>query len=324
MTVALGPFRFLSFSGGIDDLAAGKVRPDALRDLDDRLPQPNSLRRAHEDAKAAVLAGAQLLRSAGVAASERLGLYVGQQHMTFDYCAQFVDGSYRDGPRMTSPMLFSESVLNNVATHLSLTLGVKGVAQTFIGTRVAALQAVLAAAEDVEEGVVDAALVVGLGVANVLTQEAYRSLYDPLRRRNPPGLRFLRGSVAMLVRRDAPGQPRIVFGGVRCLGRSPEAQLKTLASLWKDASVRIPKGTRLLDSTLCLARDRNPDPLRRIVPTIPPAEGLGESFALDPFLRLLLDSVRHPGDEGRAVLCLGEEGTASLLALDGPPRLALV
>jgi hypothetical protein len=324
MTVALGPFHFLSFSGGIGDLAAGQERPDALGDLDERLPRPNSLRRAHQDAKVAVLAGAQLLRSAGVAASERLGLYVGQQHMTFDYCSQFLDGSYRDGPRMASPMLFSEGVLNNVATHLSLTLGVKGVAQTFIGTRVAALQALLAAAEDVEEGVVEAGLVVGLGVANSLSQEAYHSLYHPLRRRHRPDLHFLRGSVAMLVRRDAPGQPRMVFGAVRCLGGSPQARLETLGSLWKDASVRIPKGTRIVESTLRLARDRSLDLLRRIVPTISLAEGLGEGFALDPFARLLLDGVRHPGTEGRAVLCLSEEGTAAMLALDGPPRLAVV
>src|SRR5581483_7650703 len=77
MTLTLGPFRFLSFSGDLDDLAAGRERTDALRDLDTRLPQPNSLRRAGDDTKAAVLASTDLLRAEGVPIQERLGLYVG-------------------------------------------------------------------------------------------------------------------------------------------------------------------------------------------------------------------------------------------------------
>jgi len=32
----------------------------------------------------------------------------------------------------------------------------------------------------------------------------------------------------------------------------------------------------------------------------------------------MLDGVLHPGPAGRAAVCLGEEGTAAVLALDGP------
>jgi hypothetical protein len=321
---SIGPFHFLSASGGLDDLTAGRESADALKELDARLPQPNSLRRAGDDTKIAVLAATELLRAEKITPTERLGLYVGQQQIALDYCAQFIESSYKDGPRMASPMLFSESVANNVATHASLTLGLKGTAQTFIGTRSAGIQAVMAAAEDVENGQVDIGLVIAMGVASPLTRDAYVSVYRPFQRRQRPELKFLRGSVALLIRPDAEGQPKLVFGGVRCWGRGPRAQINAVGSLWTEADVKMADGTRVSGSTLGLARERSAGILRRVGETLPGPADLGECYALDPFVRLLLDGVQHPGSEGRAVLCLGEEGMASMLALDGPARVLKV
>jgi hypothetical protein len=321
VSATLGPFRFLSFVGGIGDIARGHERPEALRNLDERLPQPNSLRRTTDDTKAAVLAADELLRAEGLPVSDRMGLYIGQQQIALEYCSQFLQTSYREGPRMASPMLFAESVANNVATHLSLTLGMKALAQTFIGTRAAGIQAVLAAVEDVESGLVETGLVVALGVATQVTRDAYSSVFHPFRRRHPPEVRFLRGAVAMLVRRDAPGQPRIAYAGVRCGGPGPRAQQEAVSGLWKDAGARMAPGTRVLDSTLSMCRARSRAVLQRVGPTIPSADAVGECYALDPFAQLLVDGVTSSGAEGRAVICLGEEGTAGLLALDGPPRL---
>jgi len=318
MSLTLGPFRFVSFSGDLEDLAAGRERPEALQNLETRLPQPNSLRRAGDDTKGAVLAATDLIKAEGLAISQRLGLYVGQQQIALDYCARFIESSYREGPRMASPMLFSESVANNVATHLSLTLGLKGIAKTFIGTRAAGIQAVMAAAEDVSSGHVDTGLVVVMGVASSLIRDAYLSVYRPFQRRTRVDVKFLRGSVAILVRRDAAGQPRLLFTGVRCGGRSPQAQHDSVAGLWTAAGARMAAGTRVVESTLLLARERSRAIVRQCGETVPGAPELGESYALDPFVRLLLDGVQHPGSEGRAVLCLGEEGTAAMLALDGP------
>lgn len=301
MIMTLGPFRFLSSSGDLEDLAAGRERPDALKDIDARLPQPNSLRRAGDDTKTAVLAATDLLRAEKVEPGERLGLYVGQQQIALDYCARFIESSYKDGPRMASPMLFSESVANNVATHLSLTLGMKGLAQTFIGTRGAGIQAVMAAAEDVANGHVDTGLVVVMGVASSLTRDAYLSVYRPFQRRNRTDVKFLKGSIAVLVRKTAPGQPRLVFSGVRCSGRGPRAQLDSVSSLWTEADVKMAEGTRVVGSTLALARGRSDAVLRRVGETVPGPADLGECYALDPFVRLLLDGMRHPGGEGRAV-----------------------
>jgi len=321
MSLTLGPFHFISAAGGIADVAAGRERTDALAKIDERLPQPNSLRRAGDDTKSAVLAATELLRAEKIAVSDRVGLYVGQQQIALDYCSRFIQASYREGPRMASPMFFSESVANNVATHASLTLGIKTLAQTFIGTRAAGIQAVIAASEDVESGLVDIGLVLVLGVSTAVSRDAYQAVFQPLRRQNRPDLKFLRGAVAMLVRRDAPGQPRITYTGVRVLGFGPRAQLNAVGHLWTEADVRMTDGTRVLDSTLVMARSRSLGVIRRIGPTTPFGEDLGECYALDPFVRILVDGVRHPGGEGRAVMCLGEEGTASMIALDGPGRL---
>jgi hypothetical protein len=321
VSLTLGPFRFLSFAGGIEDLARGRERPDALKTMDARLPQPNSLRRAGEDTMAAVLAAVELLRHEQLLVTDRMGLYVGLQQISLDFCSRFIQASYREGPRMASPMFFAESVANNVATHLSLTMGLRGLAQTFIGTRSAGIQAVIAAGEDVDSGLVDTGLVIVLGVASAVTRDAYQAVFSPLLRQHPPEVKFLRGVAAMLVRRDAPGQPRIAYAGVRCRGLAAGAQKEAVGSLWREAQARMPSGTRVLDSTLIMSRARSMEVLRGVCPTLPSPEGLSESYALDPFARLLADGVNHPGAQGRAVLCLGEEGTAGMLALDGPPRL---
>jgi hypothetical protein len=318
MSLTVGPFHLVSSAGSLEDLASGKERPELLQALDARLPQRNSLRRAGEDTKSAVVAATELLRETAVPVSERLGVYVGQQQIALDYCARFVESSYRDGPRMASPMLFSESVANNVATHLSLTLGLKGIAQTFIGSRAAGVQAVLGAAEDVLSGAVDVGLVVVLGVATSLTRDAYLSVYRPFRRRTRTDVRFLRGSVAMLVRREAAGQAPLVYAGVRCAGRDPGRQKASVAGLWAEARALLPDRPRVLGSTLELARERSrPLILGCGIPLAADRE-LGESYALDPFVRLLLDGVLHPGPEARALICLGEEGTAAVLALGAP------
>jgi hypothetical protein len=316
----LGPFRFVSFEGGIADLAAGG-RTGTLDNLEARLPQPNSLRRAGEDTKVAVVAASELLRAAGVPVSERLGLYVGQQQIALDYCSKFIQSSYREGPRMASPMYFAESVANNVATHLSLTLGLRSLAQTFIGTRSAGIQAVIAAREDVETGLVEAGLVVALGVATAVTRDAYQAVFHPFRRQHPPETRFLRGAVAMLVRRDAEGQAGLVFSGIQCRGPGPGQQLEAVRSLYSGLDARAPGGARLVGSSLGMCGERSLGILRRARPILPCAADPAESYALDPFVRLLLDGVQHPGAGSRAVVCLGEEGTAGLLALDGPGRV---
>jgi len=45
MSLTLGPFHFLSFSGTLDDLAAGRNTPDALKDLGQRKDIAEAIKR---------------------------------------------------------------------------------------------------------------------------------------------------------------------------------------------------------------------------------------------------------------------------------------
>ena len=308
--VSMGPFRSLTFDG-----APAPVPP---ADLDARLPRPNSLRRAGEGSKVAVLVASEVLRAAGVEVGARTGVYVGQQQVALDYCAEFIDSSYRNGPRLASPMLFSESVANNAATHLSLTLKVTGVVQTFIGSRATGIQALQAAAEDLSAGVIDSGLAVVLSFSNALTSDAFNSLFRPYARaRRPEAIRFRNGGVALLLRRaerTGPAPPRIAYAGVRVAGPDVESQSCALRGLWGDYRARHPRPASLAASAFCLARRQGQEVLRRALGDEAPRldERPGEAFALDPVLQLL------DGEKvaGRAVICLGEEGSTGLIALE--------
>jgi hypothetical protein len=274
-------------------------------DLDARLPQPHSLRRASDAAKAAVLVAVQAL--AGEKPTGRTGLYVGQQQIPLDYCRQFIDTSYAHGPRFASPMLFSESVANNAATHLSLTLGFRGAIQTFIGSRAAGIEAVRAAAEDVTSGAVDAGVVVVLSFAGPLTVEAYGAVYHARRRDRPPEpFPLANGAAAFLVRNEPFSGSRALEGtGLRCRGRSLEDRMEALRDLRRE----FPSGPALEaeGSVFCLAREESLRALRAALGKVAFVAPPGESFALDPILRLARGA--------RTVAVLGEEGTAGMIAL---------
>lgn len=254
-------------------------------ELDARLPQPNSLRRASDAAKAAVAVAAEAL--AGAAVTGSTGLYVGQQQVPLDYCRQFIDASTASGPRFASPMLFSESVANNAATHLSLTLGFKGAIQTFIGSRTAGIGALMAAAEDVAAGTVEAGLVVVLSFASPLTVDAYRAIY-----RGSPPFPLANGAAAFVVRPDPfPGSSTLAAARVRCNGRTRADQALALKGLGVTGAAA--------GSAFCLAREALGDVTLR--------NSAGESFALDPFLAL--------AEGSKTVVVLGEEGTAGVVSL---------
>lgn len=286
------------------------VSTEGLGDLDARLPEKNSLRRAGEASKAAVAAACDSLRAGGIAASDRVGVYVGEQQVPLDYTARFIEASYRAGPRLASPMLFSESVANNAATHLSLTFGFTGALQTFIGNRAAGIQAVMAAREDLEAGAVDAGLVVVLSFGHALTAEAYGRLFFPHRRRSkPPALPFLNGAAAFLLRRGEGGAA-LLRAECCCDGLDRDLQLRAAGRLAENAGK-----TPAIASMFRFARERSLGILREAVPAIePPIDLGGEAFALDPFLQLW----KNPRPGPRAVIALGEDGTAGLLSVEFP------
>jgi len=288
--------------------------------LEAALPRRNSLRRAGDEARMAVAAAAMALSGEGQAVTERTGIYVGQQQGSLEGTAGFLEASHRDGPRLASPALFAESVANSTATHLSLTFGVRGSVQTFIGSRAAGIQAVAAAAEDLEEGVTDAALVVVVGVSSTLTRHAYESLHFPFARDRRPSTLAGRNGAAAFVARRGEGPATLRYANARCSGRGRRAVV-AVRSLWEDSGAVAP---RVLASVFSLARPSALSVLREGLgegtELDPGPEDRGESFALDPFLLLARDAGRSPGPRLRAVACLGEEGTAGLLVVEGDPR----
>jgi hypothetical protein len=306
--LTLGPFRVLTSEGGLEDLAAGRAATFDLAAVEARLPKANSLRRSGDEAKMAVVAAAEVLAEAGLAPDGRTALYVGQQQGGFDFCAQFIEASVRSGPRLASPMHFSESVANNTATHLSLTLGLRGSVQTFIGTRVAAIQALQAAREDLETGVADTGLVVVVGTSTAITRDAYAAVLRPRDRRRreaPPS--YLRGAAAFLIR-PSGGSLRLESAELRCAGRGTEA--RSLRALWERRG-----GGRLLVSGHRLKRDAVERAVREATGLeAPAAPSFGECFALDPVLQLLLDAKSAPRGR-RTLACLSEEGTVGLLGV---------
>jgi hypothetical protein len=100
-------------------------------------------------------------------------------------------------------------------------------------------------------------------------------------------------------------------------GRGPAAQARAVGGVWSEAEGRLKPGSRVVDSVLDLARESGRAVIRQSVIAEPPGPDFGEGYALDPFVRLMLDGALHPGPAGRATICLGEEGTAAVLALDG-------
>ena len=284
-----------------------ETREEVLDDPDDLLPSPNSLRRAGEDSKAGVLVAAEVLGAWPEERRGRLGAYVGMQRGSLLYCQAFLDDTAREGPRMASPLLFSESVANNVATHLSLTLGLTGVVGTFIGARTAGIEALLAAKEDVETGATDGALVVVQGFPTPLTGEAYQAIY-----RTRPLTPF-RGSAAFLLQRTPEKGASLIHAGVRCAGRSRPKQVSAVRGLWEEFRAGFGDPVRIHVSTFSPAGMAAVDVVREALgkdaPEASPPEK--ESFALDPFLRLFGDEA--PG--AKAVVCLSEEGTAGIVAL---------
>lgn len=281
-------------------ITIGPIRVvEAAPDLDGRLPRPNSLRRAGDDAKRAVAAAAAALQAGGIAVTGRVGLYVGMQRAPLEYTVQFIEGSYKDGPRMASPMLFSESVANNAATHLSLTLGFKGVVQTFIGSRCAGIQAVIAARDDLESGAIDEGLVVVLGSSHRVTMDAYNAAY-----RHRKEIPFQHAAVALPVRRE--GGTALAYAGTCCFGRGPGQKLQAVQHLWEDAAPRTPEAPVL--SRFCLETAPTVEAIMNVTGPITRRAG-AEGFALEPFMSLM---------SGSPVICIGEEGTVGLIALEGP------
>ncbi len=289
--IAIGPVRLLTSADPADDL-------DAL------LPSKNSLRRGSPTSKRAVIAAHDVLRTAGED-RDRIGVYVAQQHGAVGECAEFIASSYRGAPRLVSPAAFTESVENIVATHVSLTLGLTGIIETFTGTRAAAMQAIMAASDDLLCREIDAALVVALGMGDKATKDAYGALYG----KRAGTVTYLAGAAAFVMRR-ATSSPRLVYAGACCFGPGRDDRIAAVRSLWQAYRAQSAGLAPPAASVLSHEHAQAICDIRIAIGADAVCGAGGDSFALDPIVQLFASPER------RAVICLSEEGTAGLLAID--------
>ena len=113
--------------------------------------------------------------------ADSCGALLGTTHVSPDYMEQYYGQIVREGMAAANPMLFAEGVPNVGAAQISLMLGLRGPAQTIIGSRTAGLDAVHLASLRIRRGEWERAIV---GAADEYSETVNRlyghcGQYDP-------------------------------------------------------------------------------------------------------------------------------------------------
>lgn len=177
---------------------------------------------------------------------ERLGLIVCVMSGCVTYSRRFFEEVLEDPPT-ASPLLFPETVFNAPASHLAAMLGATGEALTLVGDEGVFLQGLAAASHWLEDGKVDACLVVGAEEMDWLIADAVR-LFN--RRRVHAA-----GAGALYLRRRTLKPAAVQLTGITSEHRFSGRQSRRTAALRMRAEVP-PAGARAL---LVLGTQRLPD-----------------------------------------------------------------
>jgi len=103
---------------------------------------------------------------------DKVGIVLGTTHGSLRYSAEYHKALVIDGPRMVSPLLFSNSVLTVAVGHISTMFGIRGYTTTISGYT-PVLQSVKRAVELICEGNIDICLVGGVDIYDEIIREAY-------------------------------------------------------------------------------------------------------------------------------------------------------
>lgn len=135
-------------------------------------------RRMSTFVKLVLAASALALKDAAVddvgAFSETCGAILGTTHGSTRYTEQYYGEIVAEGIGTANPMLFAEGVPNVGTAQLSLMLGLRGPAQTIIGSRTAGLDALYLAAMRIRNGEWSRAIVGSAEEYNVTVDRLYR------------------------------------------------------------------------------------------------------------------------------------------------------
>ena len=130
--------------------------------------------------------------------STRLGLVFCVMNACVQYSGRFFSEVLRDPPT-ASPILFPETVFNAPGSHLAVLCGVSGAVTTLVGDRDVFLSGLAQASAWLQDGLVDACLVVAAEEADWLSAEALSIQF--------PGKTAGEGAAALLLERNGPGLP---------------------------------------------------------------------------------------------------------------------
>ncbi len=174
--------------GFLNDWVAGKE--NFTRFLSEPIPQTplekidfdahidtSLVRRADHVSRCALVAAKFALEDAGLSAlssedSRKVGIVFGTVHGPLHYSIEYHASLVLGDPKLSSPLLFSDSVPNAAVSHISAVLGIRGYTTTLSGY-CAVMQALRLGAELIEEGIVDVCLVGGADVNHDFLVKAY-------------------------------------------------------------------------------------------------------------------------------------------------------
>src|SRR5437868_11831171 len=153
--------------------SAFRVPPDALKNL---LPHPR-LRRASAISRFAAAAGLDALDGArstiGEIDVQRMALVFAVSNGGVIYTKRFYHNVVESGAQSASPLLFPETVFNAPASHLAAILGITGASYTLVGDGAVGVLAMKMASDLLDNGELEACLVVGAEEADWLLCDAY-------------------------------------------------------------------------------------------------------------------------------------------------------
>ena len=156
------------------------------------------LRRASPIAHFAAAAALEALGDQKLAAAHsgalRLGLIYALMNGCVAYSSRFY-GEVLQNPAVASPILFPETVFNAPASHLATFLGITGPVYTMVGDTAEFFSALDLATLWLDDGLIDACLVVGAEEADWLTAEALDLMV--------PGRPLAEGAGAILLENSA-------------------------------------------------------------------------------------------------------------------------
>jgi hypothetical protein len=140
------------------------------------MKQPR-FRRTTAVARYAVHAAAEALGETRIASVQSGAMRLGVVFCSMNGCVQFSRRFYtevQDNPLLASPILFPETVYNAPSSHLAALVGSREINYTLVGDSAQFIAGLDLASQWIEDGLVDAALVVAAEELDWLTEEALR------------------------------------------------------------------------------------------------------------------------------------------------------